>query len=683
MCKPNCSRFRLYFGLAASHNRGRADACVLSPRSLHHVAPHVRSAGSRLRCRTCLRSGNPGEVPQGRGKFLKLQAAYGTPEVSGSAGSIWSADGKTAIVGSQVSGDSPEKPPQTVFVAVDIATGAQVGSEMRPKDTVDSFALSHDGKRALISVSSGHETGKPKFELQWWDLQTGKAIKTLEKSERVRLVMGLSADSKVAILGDYEGGGELYDVEAGKTLKKIEGGVMQGSFGPFGAAAFRPGHAQAIIFQQQDGHLIDTKTAAKIAKLPLPNGYRTNFSFSPSGKTAAVLDATQIIAWDLETKKTKTAKLPAANGMLEIRLIDDKSALLLTFAEDQGNGIVTPGKIQRIDLAADKVVWTNPLELKPMSGVAIDADGKTAVVGNGLPPFRRINLADGAVVAAWGGHGDAVNAIAVSGKQVLSIGSDGLLIRWGAKGSEKILDLGGNGLRCVLAPRGDSPTIVGAGDGKIRLLDAADKVTAIKAHEAPVTSLCLAPKSDWFASTSADRTLRTWDMEGKPLDTFTGHSDAVNAVVVTHDEKWLISASDDGTVRFWPIVEGKLVPKGKAIVMEEHKRQVTCLALSEDGKRLASGSQDQTVRVWDVRTRVSKAITGHKNWVNSVLYVGDRLVSASDDLTIRVWDADGKQIDSVDLASALDGPRTLAKAGDDTFLVGTSGWMVLRYSMPK
>ncbi|MBX9680685.1 MAG: WD40 repeat domain-containing protein [Gemmataceae bacterium] len=625
----------------------------------------------------------PPRFRKAEGKFLKLQAAYGTPEVTGAAGSIWSADGKTAIVGSSVPGDTPEKPHQTVFVTVDIATGAPVGSEIRPKDTIDSFALSHDGKRALLSVSSGHETGKPKYEMQWWDLQAGKAIKTLEKSERARFVIGLSPDSKVAVLADYEGAGELYDAEAGKTLKKIEGGAMHGPYGPFDAAAFRPSHSQAIVFQQQNGQLIDTKTGAKLAQVPLPNGFRTNFSFSPSGKTAAVLDQAGIVAWNMETKKSTTAKLPPTNGMADLRLIDDKSALLLQFADDQGNGVITPGKIQRIELGSGKATWTAPIDLKPMTGVAIDADGKTAVMGDGLPPFRRINLADGTIVAAWGGHGDAVTCVASAGKQVVSVGSDGLLIRWGQKGSEKILDLGGNGLRCVLPPRGDSPTIVGAGDGKIRLLDAADKVTLLKGHDAAVAALALAPKSDWFVSASADRTLRTWDSAGKPLDTFSGHSDAVNAVVVTLDEKWLISASDDGTVRFWPIVEGKLAPKGKAIVMDEHKRQVTCLALSEDGKKLASGSQDQTVRIWDVRTRVSKEITGHKNWIASVLFVGDRLATASDDLTIRLWDAQGKAVDTVDLTPALDGPRTLAKADDDALLVGTSGWMILRYTLPK
>jgi WD40 repeat protein len=625
----------------------------------------------------------PPRFRKAEGKYLKLQAAYGTPEISGSAGSIWSGDGKTAIVGSQMGGDDPTKPPQTTFVAVDIASGAQVGNEIRTKDMIDSFALSHDGKRALLSVSSGHETGKPKFELQWWDLQSGKAVKTLEKTERARLVMGLSPDSKLAVLGDYEGGGELYDIESGKSLKKIDGGVMHGPYGPFNAAAFRPGNAQVIIFQQQDAQLIDTKTGAKLAKLPLPNGFRTNASFSPSGKTAAIVDAMQIIVWNMETKKSTTAKLPNINGMLDLRLIDDASALLLTFADDQGNGVVTPGNVQRIELASGKATWTAPIDLKPLSGVALASDGKTAVVGNGLPPFRRISLADGAVVEAWGGHGDAVACVTSSGKEILSAGSDGLLIRWSEKGKQKSLDLGGNGLRCVLSSRGELPTIVGGADGKIRLIDAADKVTLIKGHDAAVTALCRAPKSDWFVSASADRTLKVWDASGKPLETLSGHSDAVNAVVVSLDEKWLISASDDGTVRFWPMIEGKLAPKGKAIVTDDHKRQVTCLALSDDGKKLASGSQDNTVRLWDLRTRVSKEITGHKNWINSVLFVGDRLATASDDLTIRLWDADGKQIDSVDLASALDGPRTLSKTEDGSLLVGTSGWMVLRYALPK
>ncbi|MER7211924.1 hypothetical protein ABT340_33120, partial [Streptosporangium sp. NPDC000239] len=50
-----------------------------------------------------------------------------------------------------------------------------------------------------------------------------------------------------------------------------------------------------------------------------------------------------------------------------------------------------------------------------------------------------------------------------------------------------------------------------------------------------------------------DGTVRTWNTDGTPRATLTGHTGGVNAVAISPDGSWLASASDDGSVRIWAI----------------------------------------------------------------------------------------------------------------------------------
>jgi WD40 repeat protein len=58
-------------------------------------------------------------------------------------------------------------------------------------------------------------------------------------------------------------------------------------------------------------------------------------------------------------------------------------------------------------------------------------------------------------------------------------------------------------------------------------------------------------------STSADKTVKVWDVEGGlELRTLKGHVNAVWAVAISWDEKRVVSTSDDNTVKVWDVKSG-------------------------------------------------------------------------------------------------------------------------------
>ncbi len=91
-----------------------------------------------------------------------------------------------------------------------------------------------------------------------------------------------------------------------------------------------------------------------------------------------------------------------------------------------------------------------------------------------------------------------------------------------------------------------------------------DEVTAIvyqgatrrrfSGHTDAVTSVAFSPDGKTALSTSADQTLRLWNVAtGQPIRTFQGHTDFVTSVAFSPDGKTALSASEDTTLRLWPV----------------------------------------------------------------------------------------------------------------------------------
>jgi len=161
---------------------------------------------------------------------------------------------------------------------------------------------------------------------------------------------------------------------------------------------------------------------------------------------------------------------------------------------------------------------------------------------------------------------------------------------------------------------------------------------SITGHSGLVRAVAIAPRSDWLATASSDRTVRLWNAAtGAERMTLTGHADRVNAVAISPDGGWLASAGADRTIRLWDAVTG--AAKGR---LAGHRAEINALAIAPDGTWLSTVGDDGTVRIWDPATARQRAkLTGHSGRVTSVAAEprGSWLATASEeDRSVRIWD---------------------------------------------
>ncbi|ODV95503.1 hypothetical protein PACTADRAFT_50218, partial [Pachysolen tannophilus NRRL Y-2460] len=156
-------------------------------------------------------------------------------------------------------------------------------------------------------------------------------------------------------------------------------------------------------------------------------------------------------------------------------------------------------------------------------------------------------------------------------------------------------------------------------------------------HTGWVRSLAMDPENKWFASGSADRTIKIWDLASSKLKlTLTGHIMAIRGIVVSPRHPYMFSCSEDKTVKCWDLEKNKIIRD-----YHGHLSSVYTIDIHPSLDIIATGGRDSTVRVWDIRTKLAiHTLTGHDLSVTNVKCQASepQIVSSSMDSTVRTYD---------------------------------------------
>jgi len=154
---------------------------------------------------------------------------------------------------------------------------------------------------------------------------------------------------------------------------------------------------------------------------------------------------------------------------------------------------------------------------------------------------------------------------------------------------------------------------------------------------APILAAQLSGDGRFALSTSADNTLKLWELSsGRCLRVFRGHKHQVHSVHISGDGRFALSGSLDGTLKLWNLSTGWCVR-----TFEGHKSGVESVCLSGDSRFALSGSGDKTLKLWELSTgRCLHTFEGHTGPVKSVCFGSDSrfVLSGSEDKTLKLWE---------------------------------------------
>jgi len=203
----------------------------------------------------------------------------------------------------------------------------------------------------------------------------------------------------------------------------------------------------------------------------------------------------------------------------------------------------------------------------------------------------------------------------------------------------------------------------------------------ISGHLGWVRAIAVDPTNEWFATGSADRTIKIWDLASGTLKlTLTGHISTIRGLAVSPRSPYLFSAGEDKMVKCWDLEYNKVIRH-----YHGHLSGVYSLSLHPTLDLLVTGGRDSVARVWDVRTKDNvHTLSGHTQTVVGLATqaLEPQVITGSMDSTIRLWDLVAGRASAV-LTNHKKAVRAVALSPHDYTFVSASADNMKKWKNPE
>lgn len=573
------------------------------------------------------------------------------------------------------------------------------------RNHLNNVSLSSNGRLAVTS-----DNDQP-FNLRIWDLQSGHQLKTFAGHSKGVTFASFSPDDKQLLSASYDRTVRLWSVESGHVA------TFAGHRDEVYIAVFSP-DGQTIASGDASGTVIlwDTQKHVRIKSFVAQTGAVAALAFSPEGRTVASGGADGVVKiWDAQDG-TFIRQLKGNLDQVNSLAFSPDGKTLVSGSFD---GMVRAWSLDnhsengRLVGKHGSKVWR----------IAFFPDGKEVIAGDDAGIIREWEIRSGRLIRAWGsleGQVGSANGVAVStdGQFIVATGSGSLLRVWNAQDPHALSCLGSVGTVSALAVSNDGVAVLGSGDGALSAVDlVSDKILwKVRAHDAPVRSVCISADGRIVLSIGSDGSLKVWDLLAAsniagPQDSMKGITCAGistdgstitipqpdgeigfvdlashslrrlkcdgntngTTVCLSEDARNLLIGCDDGVLRLFDSRTGSQLSQ---VTLDA--RSVTSLALNTDSQHALAGMNDGTIDIVDLKSgKGTASIKAHHSAVTGVTFLQDNAtaISTGQDGLMNLWSVDrGKLIRRTPSGDDSVHMTALSASGRYCVSIGKEGW---------